>query len=124
MFRYGLIVALICADAHAFTKKEKKAEDLTAATATQSLVWVMKSDGGKSCGEKEGESVESGAAALKKKGVSALESRKLNDGMMRPSVCGASTGMMNLYRIENRDLEKAVSAGFVAAPADFPGLSK
>jgi hypothetical protein len=38
---------------------------------------------------------------------------KKSDGIQHPQMCGASTGMMNVYRIKASDLEKARALGFV-----------
>ena len=38
---------------------------------------------------------------------------KKADGIQHPQMCGASTGMMNVYRIKTSDLEKARVLGFV-----------
>jgi hypothetical protein len=38
---------------------------------------------------------------------------KKADGIQHPQMCGASTGMMNVYRIKASDLEKARALGFV-----------
>jgi len=38
---------------------------------------------------------------------------KKTDGIQHPQMCGASTGMMNVYRIKTSDLEKARVLGFV-----------
>ena len=38
---------------------------------------------------------------------------KKADGIQHPQMCGASTGMMNVYRIQRSDFEKARALGFV-----------
>ncbi len=38
---------------------------------------------------------------------------KKADGIQHPQMCGASTGVMNVYRIKTSDLEKARALGFV-----------
>jgi len=38
---------------------------------------------------------------------------KKADGIQHPQMCGASTGMMNVYRIKTPDFEKARALGFV-----------
>jgi hypothetical protein len=37
---------------------------------------------------------------------------KKADGSQHPRMCGASTGMMNVYRIKTSDVEKARALGF------------
>ena len=38
---------------------------------------------------------------------------KKADGIQHPQMCGASTGMMNVYKIKASDWEKARALGFV-----------
>lgn len=45
-------------------------------------------------------------------GITVLSSRKGSDGKMRITVCGSSTGKINIYVIYEKDLEKAGRLGF------------
>lgn len=75
-------------------------------------VWVSRSDGAESCAPKSGQSLEEGAAELKKAGVRVLDQRKGDDGKMHMQMCGAPTGSMNAYLIARDDLPKAIAHGF------------
>ena len=45
-------------------------------------------------------------------GIDVISSRKGSDGKMRISVCGSSTGKLNIYKIDEKDVEKAKKIGF------------
>jgi stress response protein SCP2 len=38
--------------------------------------------------------------------------RKANDGLMRPAVCGAGTGAINVFSIDAEQLDAAIAQGF------------
>ncbi len=46
------------------------------------------------------------------KGIDVISSRKGSDGKMRMTVCGSSTGKINIYKINKKDVEKAGQIGF------------
>ena len=73
-------------------------------------VKVAKSDGSKQCGMGPGVSL----SVMKKElhETKVLSSTKVHDGLMRVQVCGASTGMLNVYEIPRADLAKALRKGF------------
>lgn len=75
-------------------------------------VWVYKMDGSKSCGVKQGESLDSAAAELSKRGVTVFKRRKKHDGQMRMMVCGADTGMQNELQIDGQSLPIAGALGY------------
>jgi hypothetical protein len=50
---------------------------------------------------------------LRAASIAVLAKAKKADGIQHPQMCGASTGMMNVYRIKTSDLEKARVLGFV-----------
>lgn len=74
-------------------------------------IMVAKSDGSLQCNQRDGISLES-MAERDLKGIEVLASEKMNDGLMRIQVCGADTGMLNVYTIRHKDLRKAQKAGF------------
>jgi hypothetical protein len=45
-------------------------------------------------------------------GIDVISSRKDSDGKMRMTVCGSSTGKINIYKINRKDEEKARQIGF------------
>ena len=45
-------------------------------------------------------------------GVVVHSERKADDGLMRPAVCGAGTGAINVYSIDVDHLEAAIAQGF------------
>jgi hypothetical protein len=86
------------------------------AAAHDELIWISRPDGALSCGEGNVQSVEDGAAELRKAGVKVLESRKTNDGKIHIQMCGAATGSQNSYRIPTADWSKADKLGFRRDP--------
>lgn len=52
------------------------------------------------------------AETLAKNGVSVLSFSCAHDGRGRIAVCGAETGLINVYEIDGRDLGKALALGF------------
>lgn len=45
-------------------------------------------------------------------GIVVHAERKADDGLMRPAVCGASTGAINVYSIDADQLDAAIAQGF------------
>jgi hypothetical protein len=88
------------------------------AMSSSSTVWVMQSDGGKSCESNSGNSLEQGAASLRKMQIKVLNSHKGNDGKMHAQMCGLPSGTANVYQINRSDLTKASALGFVEAPKE------
>jgi hypothetical protein len=91
-------------NAHAFGAKK--------GAASESLVWVFRSDGATSCGVAPGQPLEVGTQELLQNGVKVLSSRKGNDGKMHAMACGMPTGSLNEYQISREDLPKALKLGF------------
>ena len=95
------------------TKVPEK-EDVKPPTGYQAkdmgTVMVAKSDGSTQCGMSPGQSL----AVMKKEltGLQIISQKKVHDGMMRVQVCGAGTGMLNVYEIQRADISKALSKGF------------
>lgn len=97
----GLIITTGCATGHCRGRKEP---------STPKKVFVFKADESKQCDKKSGVSVEAMAAQLYK--IKVYSQKKSKDGMMRMTVCGASTGQINVYEIAETDQELALSYGF------------
>ncbi|OFZ69941.1 MAG: hypothetical protein A3K03_06795 [Bdellovibrionales bacterium RIFOXYD1_FULL_44_7] len=78
----------------------------------EEYVWISKSDGALSCGEREGQTLEEGVRGLAKENIEALELRKINDGKMRIQMCGALVGSENSYKIKKSDRTRAIALGY------------
>jgi hypothetical protein len=74
-------------------------------------VSVFKYDGSKQCEKDSGISLET-MQKKELKGIKVVKSSKQPDGMMHASMCGGGTGMMNVYEISEKDLNKAEKRGF------------
>jgi hypothetical protein len=72
---------------------------------------VYKYDGSAQC-EGAGASVEEMQRELTDAGVPVFCGQKAGDGYAYAAVCGASTGMINVYTIDASDLAKAEDLGF------------
>ncbi len=79
-----------------------------AATPT---VQVFKSRGSVQCGDR-GTPPEQMRAELERAGVRVHGAHCGSDGLMRPAVCGGSTGDLNLFDIPAADLPRAQALGF------------
>ena len=79
-------------------------------TAAATTVKVYKYDNSRQCGQGKALDLEDMAKQLKN--VKVISQEKKNDGMMRIQMCGAPTGVANVYEIDQKDLKKAVKAGF------------
>lgn len=96
--------------AGAFSSKQATVNDTAALS-----VWITRPDGAQSCSPKSGQSLEDGAADLKKAKVRILDSRKGNDGKMHMQMCGAPSGTTNAYLVPKEDLPQAAALGYVQA---------
>ena len=79
--------------------------------ASLQTIKVYKSSGAVQCGT-TGLPVEVMEKTLKMNGIEVLSSFCAHDGYLRPAVCGAGTGLINVYEIETRYLQKAIDLGF------------
>ncbi len=79
-------------------------------TAAIVTVKVYKYDSSRQCGQGKAIALEDMAKQLKN--VKVVGQEKQNDGMMRIQMCGAPSGIANVYEIDQRDLKKAVKLGF------------
>src|SRR5207249_11962458 len=90
----------------------------TAACAAQEIgrasaqtIKVYKNTGAVQCGT-AGVSVEVMEETLTMNGIEVLSHSCGYDGYLRPAVCGAGTGLINVYEIETQFLQKAIDLGF------------
>lgn len=74
-------------------------------------VSVFKYDGSKQCEKDSGVSLET-MQKKELKGIKVIKSSKAPDGNMHAAMCGGGTGMMNVYEISEKDLNKAEKRGF------------
>src|SRR5881628_2465541 len=74
---------------------------------------VAKYDGGLQCEMGRPVSLDEMAKELRAANIAIEANAKKADGIQHPRMCGASTGMMNVYRIKTSDFEKARVLGFV-----------
>lgn len=102
----GVLVILVSACANGHCKRGVKGEKMDA----QSRVFVHKPDGSVQCEKNSGKSLEVMAKDLD--GVKIYSQSKKSDGMMRIQVCGAATGMSNVYEIDSANLQRALDVGF------------
>ncbi len=74
-------------------------------------VFIAKPDNSKQCEPTSGTSLDKMAEELVE--IKIMSREKRSDGKMRMTVCGASTGMLNVYEIDAKDLEKATKLGYI-----------
>jgi len=74
---------------------------------------VAKYDGSLQCEMGRPVSLEEMAKELRTANIAVQAKAKKADGIQHPQMCGASTGTMNVYRINTSDWEKARVLGFV-----------
>jgi hypothetical protein len=106
----GMMCVFYAQGALAFSSKQTNPDQAPAPDS----VWIVRTDGTQSCSPKSGQSLEEGAADLKRARVRVLESHKGSDGKMHMQMCGAPTGGMNAYLIPRDDLALAMSQGYKA----------
>lgn len=79
-------------------------------------VRVYKYDGSVQC-EEGGVPVETMQNELMKGGVDVICGQKAQDGRAYPAMCGAATGRINVYSIDESDLDMAGTLGFKSVEA-------
>lgn len=84
---------------------------LTPQVSKPTTVFVAKSDQSKQCDTASGVSLSEMEKELT--GISVYSSEKKVDGLMHITLCGAETGMFNVYEIAETDVEKAKGLGFI-----------
>ncbi len=89
-------------------------------TSITEKIWVMSSDGKKSCSPLETESLDRGMQELKIAQVEVFESKKATDGNMHAQGCGMPSGSVNAYLILRSDLPKVLALRkYKEAPKTF-----
>ena len=74
---------------------------------------VAKYDGSLQCEMGRPVSLEEMEKELRAANIAVQAKAKKSDGIQHPQMCGASTGTMNVYRINTSDWKKARVLGFV-----------
>jgi curli biogenesis system outer membrane secretion channel CsgG len=90
--------------------QQKGAVAVQGPSSSADHVKVYKTDGSLQCGQGKLIPVKDMEKDLQ--GIKVFNSYNKNDGMMRIQVCGAPTGNCNVYEIDRKDLDKALSLGF------------
>ena len=83
-----------------------------AAQAEDEVIEIFKPDGTLQCEGVDGISLTEMARELRRVGIGVIDSRKGHDGVFRMTMCGASTGNINIFSIFVRDLGEAEEIGF------------
>lgn len=73
---------------------------------------VYKSDGSVQCGFVPGTPLTVMALELTNAGIDVICMQQSSDGMAYPAVCGAGTGIINVYTINSANLQDAAALGF------------
>lgn len=114
-----LFLGLGCAQTNCRAVAEKNGEtpppirkeiDPMSKTSVADRVFVYKPDGSLQCNQGKATSL----AEMKKElgAIPVYSSVKKNDGQMRIQVCGAPTGMSNVYEIDRNQLQAVMRLGF------------
>jgi hypothetical protein len=107
-------------DPNFFENKTKDLPDFQKQKASKtglgegSTVWVKvyKPDGSKQCGMGAAVSPEDMSKELRDKGIKIKSMKKQSDGLMRIQVCGAPTGMINVFEIQKSNADTAEQVGY------------
>jgi len=108
----GIFSVLLMSSASPRLPKKPAPPATTALAANVEPIWVFKKDGSQSCGLMPGDSIEGAKTQLEKAGVKVIEARKQSDGKMHIQMCGADTGQVNQFKIDKKDLTKAIALGY------------
>jgi hypothetical protein len=84
----------------------------TIALAASEVLMVYKYEGSIQC-RPGGTTMKDMEATLVGNGIKVRMSCKGHDGLLRPAVCGAPTGNINIYEIDASQLQKAINLGFI-----------
>jgi hypothetical protein len=84
----------------------------SAGAAVGEQIEVYRPDGSVQCEPGGAISLEQMRTTLTDAGIVVHSQRKADDGLMRPAVCGAGTGAINVYSIDTDQLDAAIAQGF------------
>lgn len=96
--------------AGASKKAPSKSEEVAMTTSSAERVKVAKPDGTLQCGQ--GKLIPTAQMQKELQDIKVHSAVNKNDGLMRIQVCGSPTGNYNVYEIDRKDLDKALSLGF------------
>lgn len=109
-----LFLLTACAQHHCLQNSRPPAPPIVAPSATPSdnnrIVRIYKYDGSLQCNM--GKAITTEEMAKELKNIKILSQKKLSDGLMHIQVCGSSTGMANVFEINETDLPRAEKLGF------------
>jgi hypothetical protein len=106
------VMKIAAADWSAFLAKNPDAGGYGLWVFEESTVQVYKYDGTLQCGMGQEIPVDEMAKELEAAGIRVVASRKGTDGLAHISVCGASTGAINVYVIDRAALSAARKLGY------------
>jgi len=106
------VIEVSAADWSAFLAKNPDAGGYGLWVFDESNIQVYKYDGTLQCGMGHEICLEEMAKELEAAGIHELASHKDTDGLMHISVCGASTGAINVYLIDRGSLPAAQRLGY------------
>ncbi len=84
----------------------------TVTEAASKKIWIYKWDQTRQCAKNGEIALDQMKEELSSQGISVFAQKKGNDGMMRPTVCGAETGHINMYEISESQEKQALGLGF------------
>jgi len=100
-----------CTHGNCRSQKQKDAtKEVSMNQSSPDHVRVYKADGSLQCAMGKPISVVEMQKQLGE--IQVFSATNKHDGMMRVQVCGAPTGNCNVYEIDRKDLQKALSLGF------------
>lgn len=116
VFLIILLTTVSCANTHCRRKMEvdqavsPAGMEASKPASGQSTILVYKYDGSLQCQSGKAISLEQMAGDLK--GITIFSQQKKPDGLMHIQVCGAGTGMANVFEILEQSLPEAEKRGF------------
>ncbi len=106
------LLTVDAADWVKFTKKQPGTLGFGVWVFDRPSLEVFKYDGTLQCSQGKEIPLETMAKELTDNGIEVTNSRKGRDGLVHITVCGASTGSLNVYTISAESLTKAKELGF------------
>lgn len=92
--------------------KEKTASKTGLGAGSTDWIKVFKPDGSLQCGMGASISPEEMGKELRDKGIRIKSASKQSDSLMRIQVCGSPTGMINVFEIQNSNLDMVKKLGY------------
>ncbi len=108
--RLIFISLLLIGCAEGNCRQQKSPADIAKLENSNSRIKIYKADGSKQCEKTPGLTLEKMADEIKN--IQIFSSVKQDDGQMHVTLCGSSTGKINVYEIDAKDLPAAEKKGF------------